>query len=71
MMRRTDGVNKGLVLQHGVMRTADDEAIFFVSARPARFVVGLVPWNDWHTEPNRPGGDSRTQLMRRSVVLQK
>jgi hypothetical protein len=53
------------------MRTADDEAIFFVSARPARFVVGLVPWNDWHTEPNRPGGDSRTQLMRRSVVLQK
>lgn len=43
------------------MRTGDDnDAIFSMSARPARFVFGPVPWNDWQTELNRPGADSRT-----------
>jgi hypothetical protein len=44
------------------MRTGDDKgAIVSMLVRPARFVFGLGPRNDWQTVLYRPGGDNRTQ----------
>lgn len=54
------------------MRAGDDhEANISMLVRPARFVFGPAPSNDWQAELNRLGGGRRTQAMRRYVVPQK
>lgn len=52
-----------------VIRTGDDEgAIVSILVRPARFVFGPMPRNDWQAKLHRLGGDNWTQAMRRYAV---
>jgi hypothetical protein len=71
-MRWTGGKTAVYSCGTSVIRTGDDEgAIVSMSVRPARFVFGPGPRNDWQAELYRPGGDNGTQAMRRYAVPQK
>lgn len=65
-----DGLeNRGFSCSTSVIRTGGDEgAIVSMLVRPARFVFGPMPCNDWQAELYRPGGDDWTQAMRRYAV---